>query len=357
MKIGILTYHRAHNYGAVLQCYALQEFLKELGHDVSVIDYRPSYIRYGLFTLTNWVSWNLVKTLRKIYFQLQTFSKQIERSNGFNNFVKLRLQTESLNLDNPYNDYNCFVVGSDQVWRKNKHGFDKIYWGNFGAAKGHRLITYAASMGGDKPTNEETEKIALWLQNFSAINVREDSLKELIKPLTNQNIEVTIDPVFLLTAQQWQEIEYTSMNKRKYILIYQVISNPAPLLLAKQIARHTGWEIIEISSKVTGRRTFNLIETASPEEFLWWMHNASLVITTSFHGTAFSLIYQKPFICIKLNKPSDIRIVSLLAQFCLLDHFVDCNHMIWDKAMLCKPILSNVSFIENSKKILRKSLE
>ncbi|MCD8317941.1 MAG: polysaccharide pyruvyl transferase family protein, partial [Paraprevotella sp.] len=147
MRIGILTYSSAHNYGAMLQCYALQEFLKTLGHTVYVIDYRPDYFQYGLFVGWKWISFSPVKTWRKVRFQFHTFKCQRQRYLAFERFSKRYFHLKTLRLSYYQDDIDCFVLGSDQIWRKNRGKFDPVYWGDFEESKGHKFISYAASMG------------------------------------------------------------------------------------------------------------------------------------------------------------------------------------------------------------------
>lgn len=324
MRIGILTYHCAHNYGAVLQCYALQEYLKSLGHEVCVVHYRPTYLKYGLFIWYNWLSLNPIKCVKKIIRQLSSFKSQYRRFKAFEKFIHKRLNVKSINLQSAQHDIDCFVFGSDQIWRKNGNQFDPIYFGEFKAAQGHKLISYAASMGLDELSEIEREQIGKWLKNFSSITVRETSLKQLLSPLTDKRIEVVADPTFLLSRQEWGKIAKTPNINKPYVLIYQVISNPLADEIAQTAARNLNAEIIEIASKIDSRpHTHRIVYTASPEEFLGWIMNARFVVTTSFHGTAFSVIFNKAFVSIKQNKPSDLRIESLLKSINLADRFIE----------------------------------
>ena len=352
-KIGILTFHCAHNYGAVLQCFALQEYLKILGHEVCVINYRPSYLKYGLFIWYNWLSLNPVKCIKKIIKQLRSLNLQYKRFKAFESFIHRRLNVKSINLQSVHNDIDCFVFGSDQIWRKNNNQFDPIYFGEFKAAHGHKLISYAASMGLDKLSETEKGQISKWLKNFSIITVRETSLKQLLSPLTDKKIDVVVDPTFLLSQQEWMKIARTPDVDKPYILIYQVIPNPLANEIADIAAKKLKAEIIEIASKVNNtQRNHRVVYTASPEEFLGWIMNARFVVTTSFHGTAFSVIFNKAFVSIKQNKPSDLRIKSILNQFQLIDRFIGINNWKWKEQLLLPTKSSNRQIINLSQGVL-----
>lgn len=358
MKIGILTFHCAHNYGAVLQCYALQEYLKSLEHDVCVIDYRPSYLKYGLFIWYNWLSLNPVKCVKKIIKQLRSFYLQYKRYKAFERFIHDRLNVKPIKIQSVQDDIDCFVFGSDQIWRKNNNRFDPIYFGEFKAAQGHKLISYAASMGLNELSEIEKGKISKWLKSFSIITVRETLLKQLLSPLTDKNIEVVADPTFLLSQQEWMKIAKTPDTDKPYVLIYQVISNPLANEIAQIAAKELKAEVIEIASKVNDiQRNHRVVYTASPEEFLGWIMNAHFIVSTSFHGTAFSIIFNKAFVSIKQNKPSDLRIESILNQYQLIDRFIDINKWKWEEQLLLPSVkFESGNIVEVSQNFLKRSL-
>lgn len=338
MKIGILTYHNAHNYGAVLQCYALKRYLRMLGHNVYVIDYRPRYIRYGLYDRDKWISLNPIKFAKKLWVQIRLFKKQKKRFDAFNNFIKTYISPQYINLNVTENDTDCFIFGSDQIWRKTNDAFDPIYWGGFKAASSTTLISYAASMGKDSLSAQEESQIQEWLRHFTTVMVRETSLKEVLTPIFNNTIDVVVDPTLLLSACEWDEIAVLPKRERPYILVYQVIDNPAALDIAKEVAKVMDAEIIELASEVKARKVCHtIVDCATPCEFLGWIRCAAMVVTTSFHGTAFSIIYRKPFVSVKQNRPSDLRISSILESCCLQDRFLDCDKWAWSTTLLEEP--------------------
>lgn len=356
MKIGILTFHRAHNYGAVLQCYALKSYLNSLGHSTIVVDYKPSYFHYGLFVWYKWISLNPFKMKKKIKTQFHTFHISKKRYKAFNHFINDYIAPQKVNLNNENNDIDLIILGSDQIWRKNGESFDPIFWGDFSAAKHAKLISYAASMGRSSLSDAEQYQVRSWLKNFSSIMVRENSLKDLLAPLTEKNVEVVADPTLLLSQQEWDKIAVKPKHKRPYVLVYQVIEHPSAIEIAKEAAKELDADIIEIASIVTDVPVNHcVVYDASPCEFLGWMASASLVVTTSFHGTAFSIIYRRPFLSIKQQKSSDLRISSILDNFNLLDRFVDSNNWTWTYKYLESPN-PVTKFIDNSKEQLQKTI-
>ncbi len=356
MKIGILTYHCAHNYGAVLQCYALKTYLEQIGHNVTVVDYRPNYLDYGLFVWYKWFSPKPVKFFRKLCIQAKTFAVQKRRYSAFSRFIEKYIAPKQVNLNTENTHFDCLVFGSDQIWRKNGGKFDPIYWGDFKAAQNTKLVSYAASMGLSCLNDDEKQEIRIWLQHFSNISVRESSLKKLLSSLVDKNVDVVVDPTFLLSKDAWSRIAVSPKRKRPYILIYQVIENSTAIAVAKVAAEKLNADIIEIASKIEVREvSHEVVYDASPNEFIGWIENAALVVTTSFHGTAFSVIYRKPFVSIKQHRSSDLRIESLLESCGLMDRFVDCDTWFWRPEYKTTPIPSLKS-IDYSKSLLKSML-
>lgn len=353
MRIGILTYHRAHNYGAVLQCYALQTYLRTLGHDAFVVDYRPSYFHYGLFVWYKWISKNPYKLFLKIRHQLKTFGLQRRRLLGFDNFIEKVIVPQRLNLRSTKSGVDCFVFGSDQIWRKNGGAFDPVFFGGFRAAQGARLVSYAASMGQDALTEDESKQLSEWLSHFDALTVRETSLQALLSPLTEKSIDVVVDPTLLFSHKEWDKIAQRPPVSQPYVLVYQVIDNAATLQMAQEAANSLSAEVIVLASKVYSKREtgFRTIYDATPQQFVGWIANAAMVVTTSFHGTAFSIIYRKPFVCVRQHLPSDLRLCSVLETFGLQDRFLDCNAWTWRHDYLKEPV-PTCDAIEHSKELL-----
>lgn len=330
MKIGILTFHCAHNYGAVLQAYALQTYLNSIGNNVCIVNYRPKYIKNNIFAWYKWISLNPIKTYKKICWQRKTLIYQWKKRYAFKHFEKKYLNVKNINLSLSKNNIDCFIFGSDQIWRKSHNCFDPIYYGNFKGCKDKLLVSYAASMGLSTLSTNEKLLLKKWLSSFSMISVRESYLKELLLPLTSENIEIVVDPTFLLSKTSWEQIAISPNIDKQYILIYQVICNSSTYKMAYEVAKKFNLEIIEISSDFVIKDVdHKVIYDASPEEFLGWIKNANFIITTSFHGTAFSLIFNKPFISIKQNMTSDLRIESILSMCGQEKRFVNCNNIKW----------------------------
>lgn len=321
MRIGILTFHCAHNFGAVLQCYALQEFLKYRGHDVYVIDYKPKAITdvYRWFVLKRIIRKNLyraAKELLLLYWKKKRYDK-------FEDFINNRLHlapVESI-MKNPY---DMIVIGSDQVWNYNlTNGFDDYYWGNFPHPENTRIVSYAASMQDNWP-EEISPTIRKNLENFDCISVRESSLAKKLSSLTcGRRIYQVADPTLLLTREMWASLAIKPQIFKPYLLLFQVEGrNKKTEQIAETLSQIKNLPIVRFTTLVDWHTTRN-VQTISPADFVGLFMNASFVVCSSFHGTVFSLIFNRPFVSVRMGVGKDNRVSNLLQQLGLGNHFID----------------------------------
>lgn len=325
MKIGILTFHCAHNYGAVLQCFALQEVLKSLGHDVKVIDYRPSYLVYAYKTLKLILSRHPRWMLKHTIIEFLKFSKEKRRHQVFSEFIEGKLDlSPRCDAISFVSNMDAYIFGSDQIWNPGiTSGFDDIYWGRLPFEKGNRkYITYAVSMGKESMTSEEQRRIEDNLKNFDAVSVRESSLKNLLAPLTDKRVVQVLDPTLLVPRTVWNKLD-DNVEEGKYILVYQVRQDPNTMKIAKHIAQQINAKIVILEAAVNWRNESERKSCASPEDFVAYIKHASCVVTTSFHGTAFSVIFNKPFYTLKFGDSTDARSRSLLHSLHLENRMID----------------------------------
>ena len=347
MKIGILTFHCAHNYGAVLQCYALQEMLKNMGHDVEIIDYRPEYLLapYRKFSVSRFRYGNLWLITKACIREFLLLVKRIRRYNAFQTFINKRFNLSSLVKGKAIPSiYDVYIIGSDQIWNPSiTKGFDPVYFAYFDFKKGiKKYISYAASME-TKELDEEAKKYCeKALMNFDAVSVRETQLKTLLQPLTGKNIELVLDPTLLADKKIWDAIAVRPNVNKKYILVYQVRYNVNTIRIARQLAKDIDAEVIEITAFPRICFSNKSKQCESPEKFLGWIKNADCVVTTSFHGAAFSVIFNRPFYCIKLDDDSDTRSASLLKSIRLENRLIDKSE---------NPAFSPIDYSEANKRL------
>lgn len=343
MKIGILTFHKAHNYGAVLQAYALQTYLQSLNHTVEFIDYRNE----ELLNVYKWFDLNRFKTrhLNNIYKELKLILPRKKRFKKFDEFINryLNLSTKEYSL----NSYDVIIIGSDQVWNTNlTNGFDNMYWGNFKINNNCKLVSYAASMQDEIP-NDNISKIKKYLNNFTYISVREDSIAKTLNSITNKNISVVLDPTLLLSKEQWNSICNERIIKEPYLLLYQVRKNDKAKEIAKKIARKLNLRLIYLSASIDINNSTEIV-SSGPQDFVNLFKYAHFVVCTSFHGTVFSIIFNIPFCSILLNDGKDNRVKNLLDKLNLKERGVENYN---------DAILNDINWenVQNSLSILKKN--
>lgn len=360
MKVGILTYHRAENYGALLQAYALKTYLQSLGHDVGFVDYWPDYHEdyFKIFTKKRFLEASLRGKLVQIYYLFFWGLIRKRRKVNLQEFMYKQLGLSSKpkyrTKEDVCDEFDVVFYGSDQIWRKQGMksfpGFDSWYWGadNVKAKK----VAYAASMGNVNVDDNDRTFIKACLNKFDAISVREDSLKKLLDSLAVSS-ELVIDPVFLLDAKEWTKlISDVKPLKDRYVLVYNLLGNDETVRFAEKLANDKNLKIVEITKKylpfaVGGRYNY----TASVEEFLSLIYHADYVVSNSFHGVAFSIIFQKQFFAIGMGNKAD-RVLSLLNLLGLKERYVNTRIPI-EKVDYCNIQSSYLQRIMSSKLYLK----
>lgn len=318
MKIDIITRHAPANYGSILQCYAMEKVLKDLNFDVEFINYvrldeKGKNIAKTMLNRSKF--WNRNLLTRKIYLALKTE----EYNQSYKKFEEFRkemiTQTEEYNsmhslIENtPQADIYC--TGSDQVWGKvGNVEYDEAYFLTF-LKEGQKKISYASSFGKDKISDNLKRNLKRFLDSYEEILVREKSGVEILNEAGVKSTQ-TLDPTLLLSFDEWDKITKENIKDEEYILVYQLHNNKKFEKYCKNFALNTGLPIKRISVFNSYRfRTGKLILLPTPNEFLGYIKNAKYVLTDSFHGTVFSIIYNKKFMDILPNETST-RITNLL---------------------------------------------
>lgn len=330
MKIGILTYHRAENYGALLQAYALRTFLRQQGYEAEFVDYWPEYHveHYRVFSKKIFRQRNIKGKLMYLKRYLQWGVWRYKRKKRLNRFTREYLgvpQTITYQADNDVCDkFDVVVYGSDQIWRKQNFpgcpGFNYWYFGsdNIKAAK---KIAYAASMGKLDVSKEEMEGLKPYLEKFSHITVRESNLKTLLEDYGIKT-ELVLDPVFLIGRDVWSKIAAQPQKKGKYLLFYNLLNTKESIDFAEQLSKDLRLPIVEINMIIDyAHLGSRFVRSASIPQFLSLIENADCVVSNSFHGVAFSLIFEKQFFALGIGNNAE-RVVSLLEQIGLSERYV-----------------------------------
>lgn len=325
MKIGILTFHCAINYGAVLQAYGLQESLKSLGHEVYIIDYRPQYLKdpYRLFFPERFKGCGVLRNFRFFLREIMTIPIRYKRRCAFNRFVEKHLHLESLDIQNEDNDFDCFVLGSDQIWNPQITEGDSVFWGDAPCFKGKRMLTYAASAGSVTALKEiDIDKLKSRLLKFSALSVREKSLSHYLSKELQLKNQLVVDPVLLAGKDVFQKIAPCKKPEKPYLLFFSLWEKGEALVVAKKKAEMLGLELVEMYSMTEFVKNGKVLQCMSPNKFIALFKEASYVVSTSFHGIVFSILFHKPFICFGYNSGKS-RFYSLLNMLGLQDRLID----------------------------------
>lgn len=294
MKIGILTFHRAVNYGAVLQAYALQKAIGGLGAQAEMIDYHNRYIEscYDPYSLQG----NKIKALLKIVLLGRLRSK---KNKSFAHFSEKYMNlsaahyedSEALKKAEPL--YDAFVTGSDQVWNTDCADFDPAYFLTF-VKDQNKKNSYAASFGFTTVPEGYGAEYKKRLSGYRNISVREESGKQIIKQVTGRDVPVVLDPTLLLTEKDWSAVA-ARVPQKGYILVYTVLHSDGLLDYARKLSKEKGLPVLYLNDKSFENRDITYIRGASPEDFLGYFRYAEYVVTNSFHGTVFSTIFKRPF--------------------------------------------------------------
>ena len=339
-KVGIITILKVNNYGAELQAYATQAILNAIGYDAEIIDYlfykNPGHIKTGKskpvfkFGLKKKLAeWGYpIKTLITATFSKgnnETRKKRFEKFHSDNT----KLSKCYRSIDELYKadlDYDTYVVGSDQVWNPGIYSSILPYMLDFAPA-GKRRISYASSFGVSSIAENQQAFYKEHLSKFSAISVREKNAVELVKELSGKEATWVLDPTFLLNKEDWMKVaKYPYDIRNRYILVYELIPSPYLMELAKIMSQEKGMTIVRIckdSAPETKEEGIISITDAGPAEFIGLFANADMIVTNSFHGTAFSVNFGKDFYTVTpLHKQNNSRQQSLLGLFSLNDRLL-----------------------------------
>lgn len=325
MKIGILTFNYAQNFGAVLQCYALSRVLENLGASVSVLDYEPEYQKSGNAILSNpflvfrykvSVQQKFIAFCKTVGLNLRAPGKIMKRyrfrkfrNKYLNETIILKNQIQTIKVAD---SFDSVVVGSDQIWCKKLTGanIDYVYF-----LKDAKCLkyTYAASAGSEFESKDLKDIIEL-LKGFRGLSLRERNLYQQMKNI-GLNPRLDLDPTLLLTAMEWDCLASTSrLNVQgNFILFYSLEKSEEMLNVVEKLQDLTGGCIIDISPiNCLKKVKKNIIKKRwiSPVDFLWYIKHASYVVTNSFHGNVFALQFGSPLISV-LNSNSPDRVLSL----------------------------------------------
>lgn len=353
MRLALLTFHNAANYGASLQAYALEKFLADKGYDCEYINYvnvsrSREYsmtwhiydsLRHGkLASAAAYMAGTPFLTLRKIRFN-KFYSQYLRKTEKV-----YRSSSEAIELNGKY---DRFIVGSDQVWNPACNGDDTAFLLDF-VKNNRERISYSSSFGVATIDDNHRDAYKNNLSTFFALAVRESIGRDLIKELTGRDAQVVLDPVMLLTKEQWMQLVPVKQNKERFIFSYTNRDS--------QIADFfkTGYELDGkkhyILSRYTRPQDFinptsRVKYCMSPQEFVSVIANAELVVSASFHCLAMSIILNRPFVAILTgDKGKDERPLNILRA-------LNLENRILNPSMTAEEVKASIDWDSVNKKI------
>lgn len=324
-RTGIVTLHKALNFGAVLQAYALQRTVNEISTPASIVDYGPSVPDY-----LNYIHGPPVKKAPKLALYWLHSKEWKTRAQRFDSFTKSYLElTESFrsysSLCKASLDLNHLVCGSDQIWNP-RLPFDPVYFLQFGDSDVSR-IAYAPSFGVDRMPPAQSAQLSKLLSSFQWLSCRELSGVRIIEAATGRKAFHTVDPTLLVTANHWRTMAQKAVPiilPKSYILVYSLQDADHLVAAVEKVRRYTGLPVVALSSDLRRPRyTYDsIIRAGGPLEFLSLISQARHIVTNSLHGTIFSLIFEKAA-SFPVNTASSLRSSDLWQRLSISP---DCAH-------------------------------
>ena len=327
MKVGILTFHASHNYGSMLQAYALQKVLSNFGIENEIINFRTE-IQKSL--IPPHISLRHPRSsLKKLIKGPQKSVSLLSKYNRFEKFLRNYLNvTRELSSAGDVAefvkkaDYDAIITGSDQIWNPGCWDFDMCYLVDF-PFHGKR-IAYAPSLGSNpnQISKEEEDRMRAAINRYDALSTRESKGKDCLSKITDKTINVVLDPTLLLDAKDYYEIANVDVKMpESYIFYYTPREESGYFNKAKELSYMTGLPIL-VTQDYPEYMSDGIVRKldCGPREYLTLIKNATYTIGNSFHLLAVSLIFGKEFFL--LSKGLDSRMLNILTPLGLQDRLI-----------------------------------
>lgn len=355
MKTATVTWITYNNYGTELQAYALQQYLKELQIENTIISDKDIVIKSKtkfpkevVTKITETPQKRILRLLKKycchpvLFFKilceiLSDFTRKKEEASYFESqqcieqfkkndltilYGKTRHEMTNLN-----DEFDAFICGSDQIWSTIERNFDGFFYLDFANKK---KISYAASIGSNIIPDNKTSKISEWLQGFSAISVREEKTAEQLSKLLKKPVQWVADPTLLHNSDFWTSFSQDfKVPKSQYLLCYFLENKEWYHEYAMSVAKYLNLKLVIIPSRVEITHRKGVLHSAvGPREFVGLFRSADYILTDSYHGSIFSLIFEKKFLYLKRfcdghPENQNIRIESLFGYLGILNNIVE----------------------------------
>jgi hypothetical protein len=325
MKIGMLTFHHVYNFGALLQAYAMQKALIELGHSVEVVDVRPFYRHPPFIAKSN----RYLRPFMKWATSLGCFAKD-EKTRKFDGFRGdfLNISQYYKSLSEIFNDekrYDALVVGSDQVWNA-KYGKTSLdtYFTRAARGKDIRRVGYAVCSGTEFFEEKKLKPHVDDMLNYDSIGVRDGFTKNMIKVMSGRDVDLVVDPTLLIDWDDFGIEGKIEKLPQEYIFYYGFSKNGDQVV--KKLSGFVNLPVVNVGMEVDGESNDGVsLEGIGPIEWVEAMRRSSYVVTKSFHGVMLALALRKPVLIVPPEDPSSIRLTDAAARFGVTDAVLPAN--------------------------------
>lgn len=350
MRIGLVTWYKFQNFGTVLQAYALQKTVQGLGYSCTIIPNHSEKQELKSKLTIDEFGYKLrrkIKKLLKIYeykYLAQYDDEYKLRGQLFEDFIESYLHEGPLLSLHDYEQYyNAFICGSDQIW--SPAIFDPFYFFDFVKNK-KKTIAYAPSIGRNNIYSHQKVDYARLIGEINYLSVREKRGAEIIKALSGRDAKIVLDPTLLLDESQWNSLIECNDEKEPYVLCYFLGEISTFYKYIKKVREKLNCKIIIVANKISDwQYKRECITVVSPQRFLSLIYHASLVLTDSFHGIAFSINFHKQFLSFlrfkeKNEKSQNSRVFNILDMFNLR------SRLIQNSTELISQLNTNINFAE-----------
>ena len=330
-KTATITFHSAHNYGSMLQAYALQQTLFNLGYDNEIINLRTDR-QVNLYAAYYNIKNRNIKSIARWFFTYPYRKSIREKYKLFEDFLvnDLRTTREYKTLEELQKasfSYDCYISGGDQIWNTSPEDFDWSYYLPF--VKNGKRISYAVSMGPKASEQvKHREIVQKYLKDYNYISVREEGTAEMVKSLVDTPVSQELDPALLLSGDEWRKrINNVPIIKGDYILLYSPSYKKSVYDMAAYISKKLKMKVVvTLFSRQDYVYHFKSQIATGPWEFLNLIQNARLVVSGSFHALVFATLFHTPFYAV--NGDKDNRMVTFLKNMKLQErtiNLLDCD--------------------------------
>ena len=323
MKVGVITYHRSNNYGAQLQAYALIRAIEQLGHQAEVIDCNA----IGDGKIFHWNFHSMRGFIGALRNNLLSIATELKRKKLFKAFVESEIPKseecfDRESLTERVKQYDYVIVGSDQVWHPQICEGEKYFFLDLPIPSAKK-IAYAPSFGIDDYTEEEANKYMPLINDIAYLSVREATGNKIIEKYLGRKVKEVVDPTMLLNRKDWETLA-SKPKYGKYLLYFTILDEPYFAdNYVRDLAAKQGLKIVRIGTvRDIMKPGFINARVSGPKDFLSLVRNADMIVTSSFHGLVFSILFHRNFVCVLNNNERNSRLNDLANKLGIEDRLI-----------------------------------